>query len=118
MKPSDAKLAERKPVWNALSELFLDTELQTADLDRIAAVLAQSSYSEKKIEEILKYEITPVLKSNMTAVAGEWVGFDEDWLQKKLATQIDRKPIFSFGVFYIIRKDWLDIKSRIQNLRK
>lgn len=28
MKPTEAQLAERLPVWEALSDFFLDTELQ------------------------------------------------------------------------------------------
>src|SRR5688500_1297338 len=71
------KIEERAPVWIALSELFLDTELQDDDRERIAKTLAASPYSEKKLEEILRFEVTPVLKANLRCVAGEWSGFDE-----------------------------------------
>jgi hypothetical protein len=39
----------RRPVWSALSELFLDTNLNSADLDRIA----QSRYSLEDLDSIL-----------------------------------------------------------------
>ena len=42
-----------------LSELYLDTELDDADYDRIAAVLLGSGYSRGQLEEILYRELHP-----------------------------------------------------------
>jgi len=64
------------PVWEALSDFFLDTELQEADYQRIASVLTCSSYTIAEIEEILRYEVYPALRWNLLAIAGEWAGFD------------------------------------------
>lgn len=71
-------LARRKPVWLALSEFYLDTELQPADFRRIRAVFDQSGYSEHEIRQIDYGEVGPVLYRNLLSVAGEWAGFDED----------------------------------------
>src|SRR5437870_3451900 len=38
----EADLQHRRPVWEALSELFLDTELQDYDFGFIARILAES----------------------------------------------------------------------------
>jgi hypothetical protein len=38
----DAEIERRKPVWAALSELWLDTELAEDDLRRIAGVMEAS----------------------------------------------------------------------------
>lgn len=50
MAVPESELRDRRPVWSALSELFLDTRLLSADLDRIAKSLAASPYSIEKLE--------------------------------------------------------------------
>ncbi len=68
---SDEALARRLPVWDALSELFLDTETRWY-LPRVAGVLAQSGYSPEELERIWRWEISPECAFNLLAVAGEW----------------------------------------------
>jgi hypothetical protein len=41
------------PVWEALSEFFLDSQLVEKDYERIAAILADSPYSIQEIEAVL-----------------------------------------------------------------
>ena len=84
MKPTEAQIAERLPVWEVLSDFFLDTELQPSDYERIAEVLAASSYSEEQIEEILMGEICPVCRFNAFSPAGEWESFGSAWLKENL----------------------------------
>jgi hypothetical protein len=117
MTVSASVVEERVPVWCALSELFLDTELHHADRARIAAVLAASSYSEEKLEEILRFEVTHVLQTNLLSVVGEWRGFDEAWLREKLTPRIDRRPFFKFGVALTIRAPWQEIIRQVSLLR-
>lgn len=74
---SAAELARRKPVWLALSEFYLDTELQPADFRRIRAVFNQSGYAEREIRQIDYEEVGPVLYGNLLSMAGEWARFDE-----------------------------------------
>jgi hypothetical protein len=38
-------LARRQPVWLALSELYLDIELEAGDFQRLAGVFASSGFS-------------------------------------------------------------------------
>ena len=111
------QIEERKPVWSALSELFLDTHLEAADLERVAQRLAASPYSLTKIEEILRFEVTPALKGNLKVVAGEWDGFDENWLRDRIAPRMDRKPLIRFPVIRLIRGDWRIVKTRLHELR-
>lgn len=118
MKTADAVIAERLPVWGALSELFLDTEIEEADLDRLAAVLAASAYAEEKLEEILRFEVTPVLKANLQCMAGEWAGFDPAWLREKLAPRIDTRPFLRWPVSWWVRTPWRRIKSKVSDQRK
>ncbi|WP_176538975.1 hypothetical protein [Rhizobium sp. J15] len=43
------EVQRRLPVWHAMSDLFLDTELQARDYRRIAKVLAGSAYSRAEL---------------------------------------------------------------------
>lgn len=61
-------IEERKPIWIALSDFYLDTELQEATFRYIATKIAESPYSFKKVKEIDKYEIFPVLKNNSLSI--------------------------------------------------
>ena len=110
MNRADEGVADgRLPVWTALSELFLDTELQEDDHRRIAAVLAASPYTAKELDEILRCEVTPVLKPNLLCVAGEWAGFDQSWLQEQLTPRINLRPFFRPRVFWMMRRRWKHI---------
>jgi len=46
-------LKTRKPLWIALSNLFLDTELQDYNHTHIAKMMHESGYSFAEIEDIL-----------------------------------------------------------------
>jgi hypothetical protein len=113
----EARIEERMPVWSALSELFLDTELQPHDIERISNQLAESTYTTERIEEILRIEVTPPLKWNRMVVAGEWAFFDEDFLRERISPRIDRKPFLRFPVIGFIQQDWRKIQARIKEIR-
>lgn len=88
---TDAELERRKPVWTALSELWLDTELEDGDLQRIAHVAAVSSYTVAELRDIYLYEVAPVVSPNLLAVAGEWAGFDEPWLHAEARKRAEHR---------------------------
>ena len=85
------EFARRKPVWLVLSEFYLDTELQPADLSRIRVVFDQSGYSEREIRQIDYEEVGPLLLPNLLSVAGEWAGFEETALLEALAERVARR---------------------------
>ena len=91
---NDSDIPARKPVWNALSELWLDIELTNEDLERIAEVMDRSEYSIPTLREIYLFEVAPIVSSNLFSVAGEWAGFDEDWLYSKIIRCCKRKGVF------------------------
>lgn len=78
------EIARRRPVWQAMSAFFLDTELDEAQVREIAQVLRASGYSEAQLDDILTREIAPLLYSNAVSVAGVWNGFDLDWLVQQI----------------------------------
>lgn len=79
-----AELAQRRPVWAALSEFYLDTELEAESLRAVADVFADSSFSLADIRRINYEEVAPALWFNTCDVAGEWLGFDEAWLVERI----------------------------------
>jgi hypothetical protein len=95
----DSERVRKKPVWLALSEFWLDTELQTEDLRRIAQVLKESGYTPNEIEQIYKFEVAPVVWMNVFPfypTVGEWAAFDPEWLEAKILSNIARQKQSSF----------------------
>ena len=94
MVQKNEAIERRKKIWLVLSEFYLDTELTSEDFDRISTVFRQSGYVLSEIKEIDLYEVFPLLQMNLLSNAGEWAGFDEDWL------------ISSCGRCYCKRRNW------------
>jgi hypothetical protein len=92
-KLDDAEVVRRKPVWIALSELWLDTELTDDDLRRIAGAMRRSGYTVGELRHIYLYEVAPVVFTNLLSVAGEWAGFDEEWLVAEVTKRASRKGL-------------------------
>lgn len=86
MRWTKTLLHQRTPVWLLLSELWLDTELDAADLARIAAGLRQSPYTPDQLQRIALYEVAPAVRANLHSVAGEWAGFNPVWLRRQIVS--------------------------------
>lgn len=80
----------RIPVWMALSDLYLDTDVALLR-DHIADTLAASPYPIDALHEMLMYDVHPALYLNLMSVAGEWAGFDQAWLVERIEA-IRRQP--------------------------
>lgn len=80
---------ERKLVWLALSDLYLDTELQEWQFQYMAGIFLKSPFNLEKIKKIDQYEVFPVLFSNLLNPAGEWAGFEEKRLVKNIMTWME-----------------------------
>lgn len=87
------ELARRRPVWAALSALFLDSELGEADYRHIARVLHGSGYAPEEWQTILRTEVAPVVGGNLWSVAGEWAGFDGVWLETRVLGRAPRATL-------------------------
>lgn len=77
---NSSEIERRKPVWLAISEFYLDTELEAGDVVRIKKTFKNSGYSLYELKDIDFYEVKPILGMNLWGAAGAWKGFDEDWL--------------------------------------
>ena len=113
-------IEERLLVWEALADFFLDTELDDSDYERIANVLASSPYSIQDAEDILRHELYPVLIRNLRSVAGEWAGFDREWLRGSIKPRLNKRPKFRLPLLQwsMVRDHWLRVSELIRRNRK
>jgi len=89
IKPLHIK--ERKPVWIALSDFYLDTEPQDYNFQYIAKIIQESLYTFEEIKIINMYEVFPVLQPNLLQPAGEWAGFNEKRLIEAITNYLETK---------------------------
>jgi hypothetical protein len=121
MKPAPDDLEQRRPVWQALSDMFLDTDTSLTRNWRVK-VLASSPYSVEELERILADEIYPVCRTNLMCVAGEWIAFDPDWLESRILQTVGpRRRWFRFPNFgrlaALLSGEWRSTKRGIHQVR-
>ena len=111
---------ERFPVWAALSEFFLDTELNETDYQRIASALVKSGYTVGKLRDILYFEVYPACYLNLLDVAGEWAGFPPDWIMRNIAPRKDKKPLLPVGPLFLwmFQRHWNRVSLLIKEPAK
>ena len=114
-------IAERSKIWIALSDLYLDTELQEYTYRHIAKIIAESSYTLSQVRQIDKTEVFPVLYPNMLSSLGVWDGFHTTWLietiQKKIAQENFLNRITRNLTYRLFKKtfaaDWEKIRDAL-----
>ena len=117
------EIENRKQIWMALSEFYLDIQLSNEDLDRISLIFYNSGIHLREIKKIDLTEVFPLLQPNLLSVAGVWDGFDRDWLLTKSEKLYNRrKSIFHrlnckfWNVFFywMRRNYWNQIEKRMK----
>jgi hypothetical protein len=71
-------------------------------------------------EQILRDEVFPMCSWNLFSVAGEWSGFDPQWLEERIVRRVRRRwrVRLGFGHRAIIgSSEWKATKQMIQALR-
>ncbi|MDY7538648.1 hypothetical protein QN372_05965 [Undibacterium sp. RTI2.1] len=117
----------RAPVWEALSDFWLDTELQDFQFDHIARVIAASPYSIEEVIAIHNYEVAPAVSANLGSIAGEWSGFDSEWLNSRCIHFASRRQSIwfksrialqlQFQWIFTVRR-WRRLIPQIQSIRR
>ncbi len=83
MTLTPTEIERRLPLWRAVADLYLDTD--SADfVSNIVAVARQSEFTADDVDQILRWEVRPALYANYLNVAGEWAGWDNDWLEDRI----------------------------------
>ncbi len=110
----------RIPVWNALSDLYLDTDVALSR-DYIVSTLVASPYSLDELHEMLMYDVHPALYRNLMSMTGEWAGFDEAWLRERIET-IRRHPRWRRRITHWFARDigvqWRTLEPMIRAARQ
>lgn len=112
-------LDRRARLWVALDDLYLDTELQPVTYAAIARAIITHGYSLEEARRIDREEVFPILYGNLLSVAGEWAGFDDDWLIYEVAAAnrlrgwLDRKwnTLLYACWGFMTKADWRAIEA-------
>ena len=82
----------RLPLWEALSDLWLDTQHSDAYMEGIARVMDESGLTIEELWRVYSYEVAPVVYMNVYSVAGVWTGFNSDWLRTEIVRNLRDRP--------------------------
>lgn len=93
--------------YYTLSKLFLDTEPTEAEINTIASSLYQLKLSTDEIDNIVYYDLFPILYSNLLSVTGAWCGFDKEWLLDQInsrhaQTQTWAKTFYNYSAWLLV----------------
>ena len=88
----EQQIQARLPLWEALSSLWLDTEVTDRDLEWIARVMADSGLTIEELWRVYSYEVAPVVYMNIYSFAGQWLGFSPDWLRTEIVRNLRDRP--------------------------
>ena len=121
-------LERRAPVWEALSELFVGKELQDYDYAGIAKTLRLSGYSLEELEKVLREEVAPVFRSNLSALAvPEMEGWGRDTVVKMVRAYLERERtglsrllarLGTFGTLPgVAAKRWVRLRSVLREVQ-
>ena len=105
----------------AISELFLDTELDERAFQRLRDELRSSGLSLGELDEVYYDEVAPVLYQNLNTPAGVWSGFDAAWLDREIQKRGRPRgfaPFTRLKRFVVTRstiKDWNHLRTLVAN---
>lgn len=88
----EQQIQARMPLWQALSSLWLDTEVTDADLEWIARVMDESGLTIEELWRVYSYEVAPVVYKNRYSFVGQWLGFSSDWLRTQIVRNLRDRP--------------------------
>jgi hypothetical protein len=54
--------------------------------------MANSDLSIEQLRQVYLVEVAPVVSPNLLTVAGEWAGFDEEWLCSQIVRNLRDRP--------------------------
>ncbi|MGD9683383.1 MAG: hypothetical protein AB7W16_19635 [Candidatus Obscuribacterales bacterium] len=83
----------RVQVWDAFSEMFLDSYRNDEEQQWLAELIADSPFSFAELAHILIFEVAPVCGPNLFQwPGGEWAGFEPNWLIERCLARQNAHP--------------------------
>lgn len=114
---TEDEVAARLPVWEALSELFLDNDI-AASVPSIAQRIAVTDFTLAEVETMLRWDVRPAFYGNLLSVAGQWSGWrSEDVRERVLATRGRRRHRLVLGRNRLMPTEWNDVARAIDRIR-
>ena len=71
-------------VRSAMARHFLDAETR-GEIPLTALICVEARLSVEEARELFMEDVAPALRSNLGSPAGTWSGWQEEWLQRRLA---------------------------------
>lgn len=91
-------------------------------------LLAASPYSLDDLDAILHEEVYPACSFNLRQVAGEWAGFDADWLERRILCggppprpwwrRLGRYLTLGWSVPVRLPEEWREWREDVARLRQ
>ena len=83
----------RAPLWVALADLFLDTEMQVEHYAAVRQAALTGGFAAAEVKAILLGEVMPVFGFNAIDIAGEWAGFEPEWAAERVSDYLAGKVV-------------------------
>lgn len=115
---SEDEIQARLPLWCALSDLFLDTEMQDYHYQAIGQAAREGGFSVDQVRDILEREVFPAFVVNLMSVAGEWAGFRPDDVRERILEVLGRPQALRFFTRGLKKRmmaeDWPHVLAAIE----
>ncbi|TDL26715.1 hypothetical protein BD410DRAFT_531982 [Rickenella mellea] len=120
---------QEKIAYRELSILFLDRDMFDAEADLIARNLSELDFTIPHLEYMLRYNIFPILCGNFLCLLGEWVGFSEPPLFRRIEARLTRPLWLSMTMWlpelliwwalgWMAKSQWAPVRERLVNIHK
>lgn len=120
--PAKDGLARRRWTWQAISDLFLDDEINETTLAYIAQVVAECGYSDKELDAIYRREVAPAVAFNYFVDGPLWGYWDSVWLEEQILRPrrirywFDRLIVAPLPL-WLLRHEWKHVKQLLRERR-
>jgi len=103
-----------------MTDFYLDTELTDATISYIAKTCATSPYSIRELERIMFTEVWPAFLPNLLSVAGEWAGWQEEFIKSQILECYRPRFYLSWKLDPLKRlfcKHWSTVEQQVVSAR-
>jgi hypothetical protein len=96
----------------ALADLYLDTQSELF-VPNVIQHAEEGGFSSDAVNHILRWEVRPALYKNYLSVAGEWAGWDQNWLVERILDCMKRRPPILIGKDRFMPDEWTEIENAL-----